>query len=431
MPTIQFKRGALAGLPTGAVGEPLYTTDVPRLYVGVGGGAANTLVGVKHQINGAAAPGAADDSSQGYSPGSVWIDTTNAQSYVCISSAAGAAVWHQTDAASSGGGITQLTGDVTAGPGGGSVAATLAASGVTPGTYGGTDQVPVIVVDAKGRITGINVVGLSGGGTVTSVGITPPAAGLTVSGSPVTTSGNMTLALANDLAALEALTGTDTIYYRSAADTWSPVAIGSGLSFAGGTISATSGSGTVTSVGLSLPSIFAVSGSPVTTSGTLTGELAAQAAATVFAGPSLGSPAAAPTFRALAANDLPAHPGDVLGQTFVNTRESTTSTSPVGLTTAESVSLPYADSPFTVLVLFAATGLHSVANGQLNMYLNVDGVATAYASTTAGSANLPYALAGCVVLSLAAGSHTIALQYSTNTGTASFQNRGLVIFRGA
>ena len=67
------------------------------------------------------------------------------------------------------------------------------------------------------------------------------------------------------------------------------------------------GSGTVTSVGLSLPSIFSVSGSPVTTSGTLTGALATQSAATVFAGPASGS-AAVPTFRALVATDIPTIP---------------------------------------------------------------------------------------------------------------------------
>lgn len=67
----------------------------------------------------------------------------------------------------------------------------------------------------------------------------------------------------------------------------------------------TSGTGTVTSVGLSLPSIFSVSGSPVTTSGTLTGTLATQSANTVFAGPVSG-PAAAPAFRAIVGDDLPA-----------------------------------------------------------------------------------------------------------------------------
>jgi hypothetical protein len=39
-----------------------------------------------------------------------------------------------------------------------------------------------------------------------------------------------------DLTALAALTGTNTIYYRSAADTWSAVTIGGNLTFSGGTL---------------------------------------------------------------------------------------------------------------------------------------------------------------------------------------------------
>lgn len=62
--------------------------------------------------------------------------------------------------------------------------------------------------------------------------------------------------------------------------------------------------GTVTSVGLSLPNIFSVSGSPVTGSGTLLASLATQAANYVWAGPTTGS-SAAPTFRALVAADIP------------------------------------------------------------------------------------------------------------------------------
>lgn len=66
------------------------------------------------------------------------------------------------------------------------------------------------------------------------------------------------------------------------------------------------GQGTVTSVGLSLPtSIFDVSGSPVATSGTLTATLDNQAANTVFKGPDTGSPAA-PTFAPLVVADMPA-----------------------------------------------------------------------------------------------------------------------------
>ena len=75
------------------------------------------------------------------------------------------------------------------------------------------------------------------------------------------------------------------------------------------------GTGTVTSVGLSLPSVFAVTGSPVTGSGTLTATAASQAANQVWAGPASG-PAAAPGFRALAAADLPAIPMSGLSGTL-------------------------------------------------------------------------------------------------------------------
>ncbi len=59
----------------------------------------------------------------------------------------------------------------------------------------------------------------AGSGTVTSVNITAPAAGITASGGPITTSGAITLALANDLAGLEGLSSTG-LAVRTAADTW-------------------------------------------------------------------------------------------------------------------------------------------------------------------------------------------------------------------
>lgn len=63
------------------------------------------------------------------------------------------------------------------------------------------------------------------------------------------------------------------------------------------------GLGSVSSVGLSMPSEFSVSGSPVTTSGTLTVSKANQSANAVFAGPTSGG-AAAPAFRALVEADI-------------------------------------------------------------------------------------------------------------------------------
>ena len=61
--------------------------------------------------------------------------------------------------------------------------------------------------------------------------------------------------------------------------------------------------GTVSSVGLSMPGIFTVAGSPITTSGTLTTALVEQAAGMVLAGPASGADAV-PTFRMLSPGDV-------------------------------------------------------------------------------------------------------------------------------
>lgn len=65
------------------------------------------------------------------------------------------------------------------------------------------------------------------------------------------------------------------------------------------------GGGSVTSVALTLDSgLYTVSGSPITSSGTLAGTLNTQSANVVFAGPSSGG-AAKPTFRSLVTADIP------------------------------------------------------------------------------------------------------------------------------
>lgn len=68
---------------------------------------------------------------------------------------------------------------------------------------------------------------------------------------------------------------------------------------------ATVGVGTVTDVAMTVPSsLLALSGSPITTSGTFAVSLQNQAANTVFAGPSFGG-SVSPTFRALVPDDVP------------------------------------------------------------------------------------------------------------------------------
>lgn len=80
--------------------------------------------------------------------------------------------------------------------------------GISPaGTYGGGSplQIPIITVDAKGRVTSASQVAATGSGTVTSVGIDPPS--YIVAGSPVTSSGDITLAWDNTINPNEVLAG--------------------------------------------------------------------------------------------------------------------------------------------------------------------------------------------------------------------------------
>lgn len=83
-----------------------------------------------------------------------------------------------------------------------------------------------------------------------------------------------------------------------------------------GTISIPAGLGSVKSVALNMPSIFAVSGSPVTTTGTLTAVLLGQNANTFFSGPATGS-ADIPTFRKIEGVDLPPATTSSLGAIIV------------------------------------------------------------------------------------------------------------------
>lgn len=119
--------------------------------------------------------------------------------------------------------------------------------------------------------------------------------------------------------------------------------------------------GTVTSVGLSMPSIFTVSGSPVTTTGTLTATLNSQAANTFLAAPNGVS--GTPTFRTIVAADIP-----TLNQNTTGTASNVTGTVAIanggtGATTASA----------------ALTNLGAYPSSNPNGYTNNTGTVTSVA----------------------------------------------------
>lgn len=98
--------------------------------------------------------------------------------------------------------------------------------------YGGTTDGNVLTWDTT---NGWQSETPTSGGTVTSVAAAAPAAGFTIAGSPITTAGTLTFSLANDLAALEGMSGTG-IVARTAAETYAQrtLTAGAGISITDG-----------------------------------------------------------------------------------------------------------------------------------------------------------------------------------------------------
>jgi hypothetical protein len=165
------------------------------------------------------------------------------------------------------------------------VGAYLSVSGVNPTGYNGIWQVSSIV----GLLVTVT---LPGGGLIST---TP---GTYVSGGTVATSALPNPFLTDQLGNFffYALAGIYAVQlYGSALPTQ--------LILADQNVVAGGGSGSVTSVGLTMPAEFSVAGSPVSASGTLAVTKATETANTVYAGPTGGGPAQ-PAFRALVAADL-------------------------------------------------------------------------------------------------------------------------------
>ena len=197
-------------------------------------------------------------------------------------------------------------------------------------------------------------------GTVTSVGITAPAAGITVaSGSPVTSSGSITLALANDLNAVESLS-TFGLAKRTAADTWTTVtdnstnwnsAFTDRLKWDGGATGLVAATGR-TSLGLGTLATLSAVGSPQITDASIVNADISASAAIVDTKLATISTAGKVSGAAITS-------GTIGGSTAISTSGTITTTGNVGIGTT---------NPTNLLTLIGAAsgefaGLR-VANGQ-------------------------------------------------------------------
>lgn len=302
--TLKTRRGALSGLPSAAAGEPLFTTDQFRLYIGSAGG--NRLLGLLNKIDGTAAPTVNDDAGDGFSVGSTWMDTTNDRGYVCVDSTVGAAVWLSS---------------------GLSLAANIAAFLATP------------------------------------------------------SSANLRAALTDEV-------GTGAAY------------------FVGGAL------GTPASGTLSNCDAFVAAG------GSAAKGLVPSPGATAYTNNPriLGSQAA-----------FVVHSGKIIDDAPVTTQESTSSTSFVDLTTAQSITFTL-DEAGEVLVEATATYVNTSGAGNIGLIAaNVDGSNTVLSQCSPIGTTTIHPMAGSYSFSLSSGSHTIKLRFRVTGGTGQFSDRNLVI----
>jgi hypothetical protein len=217
----------------------------------------------------------------------------------------------------------QLTGNVTLSVANGGITGTqLSATGVTAGSYGDATNIPVFTVDSTGRVTAASTIaatisgyvpvtrqviagtGLTGGGPLNAnvtlaadLSDSLPLAGLTTGSAGVATSMSRSdhkhpqvdLSSANEVENILGLSHGGTaksIVPMAGAVVWSgadglyvsPAGTAGQVLVSGGASAptwGTAGTGTVTSVAMTVPTGLSISGTPITTSGTLALTLAA------------------------------------------------------------------------------------------------------------------------------------------------------------
>lgn len=327
--TIRIWRGPRANLPALLDGELAYTEDTNQLYIGTSGGSNSLLVNPT-------------------------------------------------------GGLTSLIGDVTAsgtGAGtatvvtvGGSTAAAIHTAVLATQAAASANTAGVIVSrDGSGNFAaGTITANLTG----TASTATAPQTGSAHGAVTLDTSGHFQSVAPGVAGHFLRSNGTD--YVDSAIQVSDVPAIPvTGISATGtpssgnylrgdGVWTAPGGTGTVTSIALAAPTEFTVSGSPVTTSGTLTFTKATQTANTVWAAPD--GVAGAPTFRALLTSDIP------------TLNQSTTGN-------AATATAPAAGSGHGAVTLDVSGHFQSVAPGSAGNYMRSNG--TDYVASTIQAADVP------------------------------------------
>lgn len=107
-------------------------------------------------VNATTDPGVSNDNTQGYGPGSIWINTTLNRSWECVSAATGAAVWAFSGASYANGGynpsneVTQFGASTTALMAAeGNINRQISSAGVQPGATGADNVLAVYSIPAS------------------------------------------------------------------------------------------------------------------------------------------------------------------------------------------------------------------------------------------------------------------------------------------
>ena len=198
------------------------------------------------------------------------------------------------------------------------------------------------------------------------------------------------------------------------------------------------GSGTVTSVGITVPStLLAVTGSPVTTSGTFAVTLQSQTANRIFAAPDGSN--GFPTFRALVAADIP-----TLAQSKI-TNLTTDLTAKAPLASPTFTGTPVLPDAATIGAGGPKVGYRNIpvnlSNAALTLTTDYDGECVYKNNTTAYTFSIPDGLPDGTVFSFAncgsagditismTGSEVLRLAGTTTTGSRTIAPYGDAVVR--